>query len=208
MNPQPQTRNHPNGDCMRACIASLMEIPIRDVPDFTLAPPDSVTTIDGHEYPSYYAALQGFLSTMNLTFVEISLTANMPWMPLPFGAMAIFVGQHKSGCKHAIVGRCLHGAFFPVFDPLLPDLDEDPFVGGIDGVCLLVQLDPFVNRRMGRSLEKVIELLGTSMGQIPMAIRDEALFGLGGDAALIGRDEQTGAVILGSDGRPANETPK
>lgn len=204
MNPQLQTRNHPNGDCMRSCIASLLEIPIKNVPDFTLAPDKETLVIADREYPAWYGAMQAFLATMSLTIIEITLTPHTPWYPLPFDTMAIFVGQHKSGCKHAIVGKCQHGQFYPVFDPLCPDVSEEPFTGGIDGVCFLVPTDPFVQRRMGRALEKIIELLGTSMGQIPAAIRDEALFGLAGDAALVGRDEETSSVILGSDGRKIN----
>lgn len=206
MNPQPQTRLAPHGDCLRACFASLLEIPIKNIPDFTnLENPHEDTTLNGFIYPAYYALLQSFLQTMNLSFIEIKMDGH-PWHPLPYDTSAIFLGTLSSGTKHAVVGRLVHNQFHMTFDPRCMDDDGSvsPFPRGIEAIGLLVSTDPYIPRRIGRALERIIELTKGLVGTIPVNIRHEALEGLYGAGAAQIDDEQDAAAgvgILGPDGR-------
>lgn len=138
MKPQKQTRKAPRGDCERAVISSLLEIPITEVPDFTNMREDSDSA-----YPVAYLEKQHWLKERGYAWVEIDLTRTR-WSALPFETFAIFKGTHTSGEPHAIVGKCIDNTFVPVYDPLEPEgLDVIPFKDGrITSIAFLVPLDP------------------------------------------------------------------
>lgn len=161
MKPQQQQRKEPNGDCLRACIASLLEVKIERVPDFVLAPelPDKT-------YPAWWVALQSWLAEMGLWFLEVQLPPNMPWMPIPLPSLCILFGETTTGIKHAIVGRCDGADFFPIFNPW----PEAEFAGGVAAVGFILSRDPAMPVRLGVSLEKVGKFAASITGQIGEAI--------------------------------------
>lgn len=138
MIPQKQTRKSPRGDCERAVISSLLEIPITDVPDFTNMREDPDAA-----YPIAYLEKQAFLRRHGYAWFEVPLK-NMKWPALPFAALCIFKGTHISGEPHAIIGEVEDNVFRPVYDPLEPEgVDVEVFQDGkIDSVAFLVPLDP------------------------------------------------------------------
>lgn len=138
MKPTAQSRRAPRGDCIRACLASLFELPLERVPDFTnmREDPDSA-------YPVEYLERQAWCKDQGYAFVEVELK-HLRWSALPFSPFVIFLGIHTSGERHAIVGRCEDNLFIPVYDPLEPEgLDVIPFQDGkILSIAFLVPLDP------------------------------------------------------------------
>lgn len=144
MIPQAQTRPHPNGDCLRSCIASLLELPISEVPDW-LEHADKEPDPE-NDYPGWYFGMQQWLMRRGYAFVEVQLEKKT-WMPLPFDMFAIFIGPKQTELgvfRHAIVGVCRDGKFIPVFDPYAPEGDPAKAFerGYVEAVCLLVPLDP------------------------------------------------------------------
>ncbi len=171
MIPQYQSRPNPNGDCIRASLASIFELPIESVPDFMLLP-----DIDREGYPNWYLSIQEFCANLGYALVEIQLEGQ-PWMPLPKGVLAIFYGPTENGSRHAIVGTCEGRDFIPVFDPLggqnLP-------IAKVEAVCLLVPLDPMHFVRLQAALEE-IERTSAGIGNriVGDSIRDTAREALG-----------------------------
>lgn len=139
MVPQAQTRNHPNGDCIRACLASLLEISINLVPDFTALPDDS----GDNELPRWYVELQEFCLSYGYLFIEVQLDQKTLF-PVPKQLWVICIGPHVTGARHAIVAVQIGSKLIPVFDPMNPKgKPEDAFVGRrVDALAYLVPIDP------------------------------------------------------------------
>jgi hypothetical protein len=137
MTPQKQTREHPDGDCTRACIASLLDLPIAEVPDWLAMRQDD----DGEGYPTWWLEMQDWLRRRGLAFVEIQLERKT-WMPLPFECWAIFIGTHPMGARHSIVGKCIDAKFVPLWDPMGGDPAIAFINGRVEAVCFLVPTDP------------------------------------------------------------------
>jgi hypothetical protein len=156
MIPQKQTRQHPNGDCTRACIASLLELPVENVPDWIDAP-DATAETEG--YPNWYYRMQQWLSRRGYAFVEIQLERKT-WMPLPFPTAAIFIGPHESGARHAIVGHCEGGRFIPMHDPLGGPPYKAFLEGHVEAVCFLVPLDPGKQRYRTNTVSDALGAMG------------------------------------------------
>jgi hypothetical protein len=143
MKPVAQTRPHPNGDCLRACLATLLELPITDVPDFTAMRDDPES-----ELPVYYVELQHFCKRRGYAFFETQLQMKTLF-PLPYETLAIFIGYHPSSTeqnpvRHAIVGQIAGQTLVPLFDPINPDGNPaEAFISAkVIGLCFLVPLDP------------------------------------------------------------------
>lgn len=170
MKPQTQLRKEPQGDCLRACIASLLEISIEKVPDFTTAP-----EIEGSPFPAFWIALQSWLGDKGLFFLEVQLPANFPWMPMVLPAFCIFFGETSKGVKHAIVGRVEEDQFIPVFNPW----PEAELTGGVAALGFIVPRDPHLVMLFGRALHKISRLACGLTGPIGESIRTEAQTALG-----------------------------
>lgn len=138
MKPVQQLRRNENGDCLRACIASLLDLDAEQVPDFAEINPKEV--LNG--WPKWWLELQSWLMHRGLFFLEVTLDQRTPWRPLPFQGYCMFVGTTKSGHRHMTVGLVGDNETGEQFVQL-----HDPFhhAGGfeaIDGVCFLVPLNP------------------------------------------------------------------
>ena len=82
------------GDCLSACLASILEVPIQTVPDF----------IDA---PDFEAAINSWLAERGLTYTQVPIDN-----PAPVGWHTV-EGASPRGGQHAVVGR--DGTV--VFDP-------------------------------------------------------------------------------------------
>lgn len=196
-----QSRISPNGDCVRACLACLLELPLVAVPDFTALESNPVeevlVTRDKGEpdasYDRWYFSLQQFVAQFGFVLIEIILS-DRPWLPLPNEAFAIFMGPLESGEKHAIVGKVKDGRFIPVFDPMGKDCAT---FTAVESVAFLVPADPMTQVRMGKALETILELTrGISNRIVADAINEECF------AALGKKPANAPSLILGMDGRP------
>ena len=96
MKPVVQSRTGSNGTCFRACLASLLEVPERAVPDFKLANQDP--------------GVDRFLAGRGLRYVETPVTAGSS--PAPVG-YHIITGTSPRGGAHAVVGKDGHLAWDP-----------------------------------------------------------------------------------------------
>lgn len=192
-----QTRIAPNGNCLQAVIASLLEMPLDAVPDFSLIqdlPNSASESPASTNLPEWYKQLQDFLRQFGLTFIEIKLVDKMPWFPVVHETLAIFNGSLASGSKHSIVGKLTGMEFIPVFDPL--GKDELGFEA-IESVCLLVPVDPMIVIKMGRALE---EIMGTTRG-ISNRIIADAINGLASEALMHDKSAPVASNILGANGQ-------
>lgn len=152
MSPQFQSRLGPSGNCLAACLATLIDMPISGIPDFILAedPPNKKP----EDYPQWYLQMQTFLNHWGFQLIEFHLH-DRPWMPIPFETWGIFTGRMESGVAHSIVGKMIDGHFEPYFDPA--GNETVPFKT-IETVCILVPTDPGKYIRREMALRKIVPL--------------------------------------------------
>lgn len=143
MIPVKQSRNHPNGDCLRSCICSILEIKLEDFPDFNLIPDQP-----GADIQPWYESLQTACRLRGYHFLELPLNMREVY-PFVWDTCAIFIGLHPSSTaempvRHAIVGVVRGRQLFPLFDPYAPDGDPDGafLQDKVIALCFLVPLDP------------------------------------------------------------------
>jgi len=105
MKPVQQTVTEPGkGNCLAACVASLLELPIEDIPD-----------LDGR---NNWVGLQSFLLTHGLQALWFSLQHGMSGRH-PKEALCILIGgsPRSTSLNHAVVARDKYGDFENVWDP-------------------------------------------------------------------------------------------
>ncbi len=118
MKPVYQTKFGDEGNCLEACLASLLEIPIEDVPTLEPQPGDTVHWID---------KMNNFLRQYGITTMFFQ-----PNLPVPKNTYYLISGISPRGLDHATIGK--NGVI--VHDP-------HPDGGGVDPVtdiCIFVQL--------------------------------------------------------------------
>lgn len=166
-------------DCLRACLACLLDLKAEEVPDFS-------------ESLNWWTDLQTWLMERGMFFLEtrvagtvqgtrepgydgdpfIDCTVRTAWNPLPFPSLAILAGATKTGNRHMLIGTCEGPNFIPQFDPS----DGSSGAGKItvESACFLVPRDPGTYQRFGRNMEK-IEQLSKSLikDRAPNAINHE-----------------------------------
>lgn len=117
------------GDCMQACVASIFELPMEQVPHFT----------DAWQHDDYLSALRSWLNARDLAplFLDIPADAYEAWCDnlatLQMDAFHVLGGVSATGLRHAVVaryGRLVHDPW-PEDDALrgvlLPDPDTQSF---------------------------------------------------------------------------------
>ena len=109
MKPVAQTTFRPNGNCFAACIASLFECRIMDVPPF-------------HNPPAWLQDLDRWLAPRGFTYLELDWTDPRPFMSWHGSALCIGSGPSARGFPHAVIGRFSvtesgHQHFENVHDP-------------------------------------------------------------------------------------------
>lgn len=125
----------PNGNCFAACIASLLEFPIEEVP-----------IQSGGE--DWLDQTQAFLKTKGLFYLEvrIDVAVKYPLYEL-FDVWAIFYGASPRGdWKHAVVGKLDMQGGFPIFKMVHDPHPSSKFVAGdVQGIGFLVPINPALN---------------------------------------------------------------
>ncbi len=144
MKPVDQTKFGPvEGNCFRATIASIFELPLEQVPDFM----EGITENDQADL--VWQRLNEWLKPFNLRFVEAVETA---LLPRPKGVIHELSGKSpRGGCYHSVVGQGGEVLHDPSPDRL--GVGEDQALG------LFVAIDPakFAHPRQPDGIWKAIE---------------------------------------------------
>jgi len=111
------TFGHPGGNCFSACVASLLELPIAEVPYFM-----------GDDWPEGF-----FVWLKPRGFHPMWFKTTKEWSP-PSEGLCILGGQSSRGA-HCVVGRGLT----MIHDP---HPTREGLVGDVEDVTYLVPLDP------------------------------------------------------------------
>lgn len=113
------------GDCIRACIASIFELELEEVPDFI-----SRATLIEHKgiYPAWYQLMQDWLFERGCAAVEVKLNGKQ-LAPTPHPIVVMVYGPSKAG-MHAIVAEFEDGRIRPIHDPAGPDREPSESLGG------------------------------------------------------------------------------
>lgn len=124
MKPVLQTDDYPYGNCLSACLASLFEVDLEEVPNFF--------RVAGQDQTAWWAAVREWLrprgfGIMSLEIRDLALLANFEgWM--------IVSGQSRPGVYHATIWR--EGNLVHDPHPLKPGISEP------ESVDMLYPLDP------------------------------------------------------------------
>jgi hypothetical protein len=129
-----QKRKTADGDCLTACIASLLEYDYDEVPDFALETDDWL----------WWGSVQKWLGLRGFQMLRLQLNGNVPWFPMAFSPLCICVGPNASGLAHATIGYPEPGGddgkqleVMQIFDP-----GEAGGVESCTDLIFLVPLDP------------------------------------------------------------------
>lgn len=127
---------YPDGNCFAACVASLLEIGIDDVPDL------------GHCDGDWTRPLNRWLAERGQGYIEFDTAEKTPYYRLPRKLYAILGGQsprHIEDSDGELVGHCVVGivddawGFKVVHDP---HPSRDGIEGRVESVAFILQLDP------------------------------------------------------------------
>lgn len=104
MKPVMQTIVGPKGNCMSACLASVLELPLAEVPNFFEA---------GSDDTDYWNACRTWLRGLGLGILTINFDGPAQWSQLRLGGYHIVGGSspRMEGMDHATVwyrGRMVH----------------------------------------------------------------------------------------------------
>jgi len=92
--PVDQTAEGEWGDCLRACVASVLDLPSDEVPDFV-----------GEHGPRWFTALQTWLGHLGKHVAYISTASSLSSIATvyPYDLFWIAVGDGPRGRRHAVV---------------------------------------------------------------------------------------------------------
>lgn len=94
MKPVHQDRfGSPGGNCLQAALASILELPLKEVPNFV--------TIPG---PSWWDELQAWLGRRGLTLVCVPPDADWRGWLVQYGGYHLIGGKSPRGLLHSVVG--------------------------------------------------------------------------------------------------------
>jgi len=114
MKPVHQTSFYPAGNCYAACVASILELPVEEVPDFYhQAVMDSAP---------FYQHVSDWLASRDLGVLRVLPMVDGVWVaPAYFGERELFfIASGKSprhDCHHAVVWKATGQATAPAHDP-------------------------------------------------------------------------------------------
>jgi len=111
------------GDCFRACVASVLELPIEEVPHFV------------QESEDWYEMFTEWLSKREMFAIEVKVSEPPASVVLPPDVPCIVSAHGPRGCMHSVVGRYDGGEGI--------ELDHDPhpsrgFFGGNDAEWVML----------------------------------------------------------------------
>ena len=94
MVPAQQTRTGANGDCFPSCLASILELPLAEIPEFSTEP------------DQWLADVQEWLATLGLYYVQVK--PDDPALRAAFAQQGplyhVIEGMSPRGGQHAVVG--------------------------------------------------------------------------------------------------------
>jgi len=134
MRPVLQTRVGRRGNCYQACVASILEVPIDEVPDQAL----------GRTPEEYVHILRGWLAPRGLSLIAATLGPYTPEELLPelwhAGYWIAGIATNSRDLDHAVVMR----GNTVVWDPHPTPHNWEPYVANphINGIAMFVPLDP------------------------------------------------------------------
>lgn len=123
MIPVSQNEFGSTGNCMSACLASIFEVPLGEVPNFF--------TVGGTEPDKWWKTCRDWLRTKGFGVMSLAVDSNILSM---YEGIFIVSGKSNRGFEHAVVfkdGKIIH--------------DPHPSLDGIDEVVsvdMLYPLDP------------------------------------------------------------------
>jgi hypothetical protein len=93
-----------SGNALQACVASILELELHEVPNFI-------------EAPSYLDAISAFLRPLGMTFLKVPLINGT--LPFEIGtALCVIAGTSPRGTfKHAVVGKAIGRECHLLHDP-------------------------------------------------------------------------------------------
>lgn len=115
------------GNCFQAALASVMELPLDDVPNFA-----------GFPRATWQEELDAWLAARGLALLPLETRRGMPWVPA--GSWVLIVGRSPRGdFAHCIVGHVEEGMFAYAHDPhpSRAFIDGDPTT-----IWVFLTLDP------------------------------------------------------------------
>ena len=124
-----------NGDCFRACVASIFELQLESIPNF--CDQDECKAENKH----WMDRFNDWLRPHGLYYMEVNVKTPVQWLNFPSGYHTIGGKSPRGNFNHSVVGQ----AGKPIHDPH-PDntfLDGDSTCEG-DPLCygFFVMLDP------------------------------------------------------------------
>ena len=140
MKPIDQTRfGMPFGNCYEACLASLLELPLNDVPDLGALKTDkdiSECTLDDSP-PKWEMVLLEWLHSMGVSFYCLKYCKYVV-SKLPENALIIVGGLNSNGVSHACIGEKRNEKIEVIHDP-------NPSRGGLkefETIDIIAPADP------------------------------------------------------------------
>jgi hypothetical protein len=137
---KPVFQNRPT-NCLQACIASILELKLGEVPDFCAVAGDK-----------WWKALQDWLKERNLFFLMVQLDQATPWYDVPHPALAIMIGFGPNGINHAVVGEVDGDEFKWTHDPH----PSGAGIEKIDAIGFLVTLNPLEPAVIPRERKRIV----------------------------------------------------
>jgi len=122
MIPVMQTKFGNDGNCLAACIASLLEMDIDDVPVYL-------------DDDTWYEQYEKWLTSKGVTVLYISEPVNGPWR-ISNGFNMILCGESPRG-HHAVIGRSRSGSIRFVHDP---HPSGDYIIGDPTSIIILIKV--------------------------------------------------------------------
>jgi hypothetical protein len=94
MTPQKQTIfGSPNGNCFATCVASLLDLPLSEVPNFC-----------GGENENWFSEFQQWLGERGFYAIDLHAVSEPFLCPVPDGTLVIISGMGARGLLHSIIG--------------------------------------------------------------------------------------------------------
>jgi hypothetical protein len=121
----------PEGNCFAACIASILECDLADLPDFADKPADE----------NWLAWFNALLAPKGFGIFHSEASAEKPLnVYIPLGTHFIVAGPGKRGIQHCVIMKSNGGE-----QGFGDDFVHDPYPGGaglasVSSICLVVKL--------------------------------------------------------------------
>lgn len=128
MKPQKQTILGEGGNCFATCVAILLDIDVKDVPNFCW----------GKNNENWWEGFQKWLVDRGMFAIEVNQSTSMA--PVPIGTIAILNGMGKRDLLHSVVGkysRIEDGK--TIWEFLYDPHPSNNYIESADSLCFIVK---------------------------------------------------------------------